>query len=349
MTGSTIETKPESSSTEVEQSARDWLKVLSKYKNPSHTRSFLEIGMTVVPLMFLWGLAYWTMSYSAWFAFALSIPAGFFVVRLFLILHDCSHGAFFRKRKLNDWVGRILGVFTMTPFDEWRRSHTMHHRTSGNLDKRGIGDIAMLTVKEYKARSLKGKITYRLYRHPITMFLLGPIYVFMIRHRLPDEIKTASKQSWISAMATNAGVAAVIFLVIFFFGFKAFLLIYLPMNIVAGAIGIWLFYVQHQFEETLWDQDEDWEIHDAALYGSSHYDLPHPLKWLTANIGIHHVHHLYARIPFYRLSKVMREHPRLADIRRLTLLESFKCVKLQLWDENKRKLVSYAEARTAVI
>lgn len=347
MTTSTREMQSASTETNLEQSARDWLKVLSKYRSPSHTRSFLEIGMTVVPLLFFWGLAYWTMSFSAWFALALSIPAGVFVVRLFLILHDCSHGAFFRKRKLNDWVGRILGVLTMTPFDEWRKSHVMHHRTSGNLDKRGVGDIGMLTVKEYKARSLKGKLAYRLYRHPITMFLLGPIYVFLIRHRLPDEITRANKKSWISAMATNAGIAAVIFAVIFFFGFKSFLLIYLPMNIVAGAIGIWLFYVQHQFEETLWEQDEDWELHDAALYGSSHYDLPHPLKWLTANIGIHHVHHLYARIPFYRLSKIMRDHPRLADIRRMTLLESFKCVKLQLWDENTRKLVSYAEARTA--
>ncbi|NNC38902.1 MAG: fatty acid desaturase [Acidimicrobiales bacterium] len=341
------ETKPETSPKTEEKTAREWLNVLSKYKNPSHARSFLEIGMTAVPLLFFWGLAYWSMSYSAWFALALSIPAGVFVVRLFLILHDCSHGSFFRRKKLNDWVGRVLGVFTMTPFDEWRHSHVMHHRTSGNLDKRGIGDIVTLTVREYKERSLKGKVLYRLYRHPITMFLLGPIYVFMIRHRLPDELTRASAKSWTSAMATNAGIAAVIFLIIFFFGLKSFLLIYLPMNIVAGAIGIWLFYVQHQFEETVWEQDEDWEVANAALYGSSHYDLPHPLKWLTANIGIHHVHHLYARIPFYRLGKVLREHPRLADIQRMTLLESFKCAKLQLWDENKRRLVSYAEARTA--
>lgn len=347
MTEKMCDTKPEKSLESEEKTAREWLNVLSKYKNPSHTRSFLEIGMTAVPLFFFWGLAYWSMSYSPWFALALSIPAGVFVVRLFLILHDCSHGSFFRKKKLNDWVGRILGVFTMTPFDEWRHSHVIHHRTSGNLDKRGIGDIVTLTVKEYKARSLKGKILYRLYRHPITMFLLGPIYVFMLRHRLPDELTRANAKSWTSAMATNAGIAAVIFLIIYFFGLKSFLLIYLPMNVVAGAIGIWLFYVQHQFEGTVWEQDEDWEVANAALYGSSHYDLPHPLKWLTANIGIHHVHHLYARIPFYRLGKVLREHPRLADIQRMTLLESFKCAKLQLWDENKRRLVSYAEARTA--
>jgi len=323
----------------VKKSAREWLIELSKYREPSHTRSIVEIVITLVPLLTLFGLAYWSMSVSYWLALALSIPAGAFVVRLFMILHDCSHGAFFRQKHANLWVGRVLGVLTMTPFDEWRKSHTTHHRTSGNLDKRGIGDIGMLTVNEYKSRSFWGKFAYRAYRHPLTLFLLGPIYVFLLRHRLPDGIKTANTKSWVSAMGTNAGIALVVTGIIYFFGLKSFL------NIVAGAIGIWLFYVQHQFEETHWEQDEDWQMHDAALYGSSHYDLPHVLKWMTANIGVHHVHHLYARIPFYRLSKVLREHPRLADIRRMTLLESFKCVKLQLWDENKRKLVSYAEAR----
>lgn len=331
----------------LQQSAKEWLKVLSKYREPSHTRSIIEIALTLVPLLALLGLAYWSMSISYWLAFALSIPAGAFLVRSFMILHDCSHGAFFRQKRANLWVGRVFGVLTMTPFDEWRRSHTTHHRTSGNLDKRGVGDIGMLTVNEYKSRTFWGKFAYRAYRHPLTMFLLGPIYIFMIRHRLPDEIKSANTKSWLSAMGTNAGIAVVIIAILYFFGWKSFLLIYMPMNIVAGAIGIWLFYVQHQFEETFWEPDENWQLHDAALYGSSHYDLPWGLRWLTANIGVHHVHHLYARIPFYRLSKVLREHPRLADIRRMTLLESFKCVKLQLWDENKRKLVSYAEARVS--
>jgi omega-6 fatty acid desaturase (delta-12 desaturase) len=343
MTGFHKEIEPEA----VEQSAREWLKVLSKYREPSNVRSSFEIAITVIPFLILFGLAYWATSISYWLAFALSIPTSAFLLRMFMILHDCSHGAFFKKKKLNLWVGRIFGVLTMTPFDEWRRSHVTHHQTSGNLDKRGVGDIGMLTVKEYKSRSVKGKIAYRLYRHPITLFLLGPIYIFIIRHRLPDEIKNASTRSWVSAMATNAGIAVMVTAVIYFFGIIPFLLIYLPMTIMAGAAGIWLFYIQHQFEETFWDQDEDWQLHDAALYGSSHYDLPHVLRWITANIGIHHVHHLYARIPFYRLSKIMREHPRLADIRRMTLLESFKCAKLQLWDENKRKLVSYAEARMA--
>ena len=325
--------------------ARDWMAVLSKYREPSHTRSITEIAITVIPFIALWMAAYWALGVSYWLTLLISIPAAAFLVRMFMILHDCAHGAFFRGKTANEWTGRVLGVLTMTPFDIWRRSHTIHHAGSGNLERRGIGDIAMLTVDEYKSRSWLGKLAYRAYRHPVTLFLLGPIYLFIIRHRWPDDVKKARWRCWISAMGTNAGILVISLFVIFVFGLKPFLLVYLPITVMAGALGIWLFYVQHQFEETFWERDEDWSMHDAALYGSSHYDLPRPLRWLTANIGIHHVHHLYARIPFYRLSKVLREHPRLADIRRMTILESLKCVKLQLWDEAGRKLVSFKEAR----
>ncbi|MHA1528679.1 MAG: fatty acid desaturase, partial [Alphaproteobacteria bacterium] len=235
-------------------------------------------------------------------------------------------------------------IFTLTPYDVWRRGHANHHASSGNLDQRGIGDIHTKTVREYRALPFRDRLVYRLYRHPIALFVVFPTYVFLFQNRLPVGFMGDGWKYWASAMGTNAATAALAGGLIYFIGLGPFLLIYLPVSLMAAAIGIWLFYVQHQFEDTYWDHEKDWKRHDAALYGSSHYDLPGILPWLTANIGVHHVHHLYSRIPFYRLQQVLRDYPALADVRRLTLRESFACVKLQLWDEDRRKLVSYTEA-----
>jgi len=326
--------------------ARDWMRVLAKYREPIHWRSIWEIGVTAVPFFAFLSLAWFLYGISPWLALLFTVPSAAFLVRLFLIQHDCGHGAFFSNKTANDWVGRVIGVFTFTPYNVWRKCHAIHHASSGNLDERGIGDIHTATVREYQAMSRLRKIQYRIYRHPITLFALAPAYLYFLQNRLPVGLMREGKTYWISAMGTNAAIVAVSALVMWVVGIGPFLTIYLPTVYIAAAIGMWLFYVQHQFEETHWDEGEDWQVHDAALHGSSHYDLPKWMAWMTANIGIHHVHHLYSRIPFYRLKQVLKDHPALNDeSNRLTLMESFRSVKLQLWDEASRKLVSYREAR----
>jgi omega-6 fatty acid desaturase (delta-12 desaturase) len=321
------------------------MRILAHYRKPVRMRSLFELVVTFVPFALLWAAAWWALSIGYWLSLAISVPAAAFLVRLFMIQHDCGHGAFFKERAINDWVGRAIGILTLTPYDVWRRSHSIHHASSGNLDKRGTGDIHTLTVREYQALSPLGRLAYRFYRHPIALFGFGPIYLFLFQNRLPIGFMSAGRIYWISAMGTNAATVLIAGLMIYLVGLVPFLQIYLPITLMAGAIGMWLFYVQHQFEETSWDHDEDWQLHDAALHGSSHYRLPGILRWMTANIGVHHVHHLNSRIPFYRLQQVLRDHPALTEVRQLTLLESFACVKLQLWDENRRRLVSYVEAR----
>jgi omega-6 fatty acid desaturase (delta-12 desaturase) len=264
-----------------------------------------------------------------------------------MIQHDCGHGAFFKNRLANDWVGRIIGVLTLTPYDWWRRTHAVHHATTGNLDHRGIGDVDMLTVREYRTLSWSSRMQYRLYRHPLIMFGVGPAYLFFLRHRLPIGLMRDGWQPWASTMATNFAITLIVVAITWFIGIKAFLLVHVPIMLLAATAGVWLFYVQHQFEQTAWERDERWTLHQAALYGSSHYELPIVLRWFTANIGIHHVHHLCGRIPYYRLPRVLRDHPELREVGRLTLLQSFRSVRLVLWDETQRRLVSFREIRAS--
>ncbi len=325
--------------------AGHWTRLLAQYREPSYGRSIFEIAVTLVPFAALWVLAWLAVYLGHWeLSLLLGIPAAGFLVRLFMIQHDCGHGAFFRHRLANDWVGRILGVLTLTPYDVWRRTHAIHHASSGHLERRGIGDIDTLTVREYNELSFWGRLRYRLYRHPLVMFGVGPTYLFILRQRLPLGLMKSGWQAWVSAMATNLAIAAVVATIIWFIGIGPFLLVHLPITIVSGSIGVWLFYVQHQFEETYWAGGTDWTLQQAALHGSSHYDLPGILRWFTANIGIHHVHHLSSRIPYYRLSRVLREHPDLRGVSRLGLFESFRCVRLVLWDETQRRLVSFRDA-----
>jgi omega-6 fatty acid desaturase (delta-12 desaturase) len=274
------------------------------------------------------------------------VPAAGFLVRLFMIQHDCGHGSFFRHRLANDWVGRVIGVLTLTPYHFWQRTHAMHHATSGNLDRRGLGDIDTLTVREYRALPFWGRLCYRLYRHPAIMFGIGPAYLFVVRHRLPFGLMRSGWRPWLSTMATNFAIALIVATLIWLIGVKAFLLVHLPIMLLAASVGVWLFYVQHQFEQTTWADDREWNVHVAAMHGSSHYDLPAILRWFTANIGVHHVHHLCSRIPYYRLPQALRDHPELRNVNCLTLLQSFRCVRLTLWDERQHRLVSFREART---
>ena len=322
---------------------QNWTKVLARYRDPSHARSIVEIAITLGPFVVLWALAWIAYYYGHWWlSLPIAVPAAGFLVRLFMIQHDCSHGAFFRHRMANDWVGRIIGVLTLTPHDFWRRAHAVHHATSGNLDQRGLGDIHTLTVREYVALSLWGRFCYRLYRHPIVLFGIGPAYLFILQHRLPIGMLRGGWQPWLSTMATNFAIALVVATLIWFVGLGPFLLVHLPITLIAGSVGVWLFYVQHQFEPTFWARRAEWSFQEAALYGSSHYHLPTPLRWFTANIGLHHVHHLCSRIPYYRLPKALRDHPELLSVSRLTMLESFRCVRLALWDERERRLVPFS-------
>lgn len=322
------------------------MKILAQYREPNHARSIFEIAITLIPFAALWVLG-WAAVYLGfwWLSLPLAIPAAGLLVRLFMIQHDCGHGAFFRHRLANDWVGRLLGVLTLTPYDTWRRSHAVHHATAGNLDQRGIGDVDTLTVREYLARSWWGRLGYRLYRHPLVMFGLGPAYLFVAQHRLPIGLMRAGWQPWISAMATNSAIALLVGTLIWLVGIGTFLLVQVPVTLLAASIGVWLFYVQHQFEHTHWEEQPLWNLHEAALHGSSYYELPAVLRWFTADIGVHHVHHLCSRIPCYRLGRVLQDHPDLKGIGRLTLGESLRCIPLVLWDESQRRLISFREMR----
>ncbi len=330
------------------QAARDWVKILASYREPSSMRSSFELAVSLVPFVALWVLACWVAQYSYLGAFAISAINGGFLLRLFCIQHDCGHGSFFNNRNVSDWVGRALGVITLTPYDVWRRTHSIHHSHAGDLDQRGIGDVMTLTVEEYHQRTAFGRFLYRAYRHPIVLFGIGPAYLFMLEYRLPLGLMNQGRY-WFSAMATNAAIAIALAVIVYFGGWQALVLVFLPTTIIAASVGVWLFYVQHQFETTHWEHHEEWQLHEAALHGSSHYDLPPILRWFTANIGIHHVHHLYSRIPFYRLTEVLKDHGELVECSRMTFLQSLKCASLDLWDEKTRRLVSFSAARRLAV
>lgn len=328
-------------------SRTNWAPRLAQYKRPDNLRAVFELAITVIALVALWA-GIWALlkaGYVTTFIAGLLalLPAAGLMVRLFIIQHDCGHGSLFSSQKANMWLGRVLGVFTFTPFDYWRLQHAGHHATSGNLDKRGVGDIDTLTVREYLSRGKFGRLVYRLYRNPIVMFGLGPSYVFLLRHRLPIGSMKNGWTPWVSTLATNVGIVLVSAAIIYATSWKMFLLIQIPIVVLGATIGMWLFYVQHQFDETHWDRNTEWQRDTAALHGSSFYDLPKPLMWISGNIGIHHVHHLSSRIPFHKLPQVIKDYPELKEVGRLTLWESFKAVKLTLWDEERRELVSFRD------
>ena len=275
-------------------------KVLRNYREPIPARSVFELIVTLVPFVAIWAAAWWMLSINTFLSVLLAIVNAGFLVRTFMIQHDCGHGAFFKDRQLGDWIGRVLGVVTLTPYDVWRKTHSIHHATTGNLDQRGVGDLPTLTVNEYRNKSPLGRFLYRLVRHPLFLFGIVPFYTFFLQNRLPVGLMRSGWRYWVSSQATNAAIGGVLALLIWFGGLEVIYFIFLPTMLLAASIGMWMFYVQHQFEETTWDRQEDWNIQSAALHGSSHYVLPPVLNWITANIGAHHLHHLASRIPFYR-------------------------------------------------
>jgi omega-6 fatty acid desaturase (delta-12 desaturase) len=319
---------------------------LQPYGRPDAGRSVAQLLVTAGCLALLW-LAMWaSLGHGYWITLLLAVPAAGFLVRLFILQHDCGHGSLFRSRPANDWIGRVIGVFTLTPYDYWRRTHAAHHATSGNLDRRGVGDIATLTVREYLGLSRRRRLAYRLYRHPLVLFGIGPVYIFILKHRLPLDMPLRSGV-WRNLLATNAGIAALMTALALLVGPLALLKLQAPIVLLAASAGIWLFHVQHQFENAYWQRDGSWSFHQAALQGSSYYRLPRLLQWFTASIGLHHIHHLCSRIPNYRLQECLDANPELARARRLTLRESLGCARLALWNEDSGRMIRFRDLEAA--
>jgi omega-6 fatty acid desaturase (delta-12 desaturase) len=320
-----------------------WRAVIAKYQRPSTPRALWQIFNTLVPYVGLWCLMYWLKDISLWLTIPLAVVASGLLVRIFIIFHDCGHGSYFRSRWANDIVGFVAGVLTFMPYYHWRWEHAIHHRTSGHLDKRGTGDIWTMTVQEYLDASRWKRFAYRLSRNPIVLFVFGPIVFFVILQRFPSP--KASPRERHSVASMNLALLCVVLLMSWLYGVAPYLLIQSVAWMVAGAAGIWLFYVQHQFEDVYWERGENWDYVAAALQGSSFYKLPRVLQWFSGNIGFHHIHHLSPRIPNYYLQKCHEADPAFQRVKPITLVSSLKSLMFRLWDEPAGKLVGYDRMR----
>lgn len=318
-------------------------KKVAPFGQADHRKSIKQVINTILPFLLLWFLAYKSLSISIWLTLPLTLLAAGFVVRIFIIFHDCAHMAFFKNNKANRILGTITGIITHFPFEKWKRDHAIHHATSGNLDKRGTGDIWVMTLEEYRKASFWKRLSYRLYRQPIVMFGLGPIYLFLIDNRLNR--KGAKKRERWNTYIINASIVCLYVLMISLIGWKAFLLVQFPILFVAGSVGIWLFYVQHQFEDSYYENEEEWDYVKAAVDGSSYYKLPKIIEWLTGSIGFHHVHHLSPKIPNYHLQEVHDTTPPLQKVTTITLMTSLKSIRFKLYDEANRTFVSFQKAK----
>lgn len=318
-------------------------KQVRAFQAPSRGRSIFQIVNSLVPYVLLFAGAYFAMQVSYWLAVPLIIVAAGFVIRLFIIFHDCGHGSFFKSRRANDTWGVITGILTFFPYHYWRAAHARHHATSANLDKRGVGDVWMMTVEEYKNASKFERLKYRLYRNPLVMFLLGPLFMSLISNRFVR--RNARRAERLSVYGTNAAIVALAVGVSLLIGWKAFLLIQLPILFVAQVMGIWLFYVQHQFEGVYWAPQQKWDFVTASLHGGSYYALPKVLNWFTGSIGYHHIHHLNSRIPNYNLAKCHEQVEALQVAPKVNLWTGLKSLSYRLWDERENRLVGFGAVR----
>ena len=330
---------------ELKASARRLALRCALFKGAVASKAWTQLATTAIPFFAIVAAMFATVNTAYWITILLAVPAGGLLVRFFIIQHDCGHGSFFSKRIANDTMGRIMSVLTLAPYELWRREHAQHHATSGNLDKRGVGDITTLTIREYLALSPFHRFIYRIYRNPLFLFGFGVPVFFVLLQRSPWFHPYPAREAWRSVMSLNMALAVVYGPMIYYAGAATFFMVALPMLHVATAAGGWLFYVQHQFEETQWDGADEWSFQAAALHGSSYYALHPVLNWFTGNIGLHHIHHLNSMIPNYRLVDCMKANPELGEINRLTLWESLKCANLKLWDEDSRTLVTFRDVR----
>jgi len=329
----------------VDDSGYAWLERLKEFAAPDTKKATLQLINTLVPYFATLVLMYLTIRWGApvWLTLALSVPAGGFMVRAFILFHDCCHGSFLKSRRAMDIIGTLLGILTFTPYAEWRLSHGIHHSTVGNLDRRGVGDVWTMTVEEYRSGSAWRRFLYRAYRSPVILFGFGPFFLFLLINRFPGKYAKMAQRR--SVHFTNFAILAVAIGWSLLIGVRAYLLIQLPTLFFAALAGIWLFYVQHQFDTTYWARSDDWQSLAASMQGSSFYKLPKVLQWVSGNIGLHHIHHLMPRIPNYRLQACIDAIPELKLPKPLTFGRSIASVSMNLWDETGRRLISFRELR----
>jgi acyl-lipid omega-6 desaturase (Delta-12 desaturase) len=320
-----------------------WHEALSRYAEPTVGRGLIELATSVVPYLALSVVSYLTLGDSLWLTLLLVLPTTGFLVRTFVAFHDCAHGSLLPSRRANARVGAFLGLFVLSPFLRWRHDHAVHHASSGDLDRRGVGDVITLTVTEYRSRPWRGRLAYRLIRNPVVMFGLGPVFAMIVGPRIVA--REARPRMRNSVLATDAVLLAVVTAICWLIGWQDFIAVWLPPAMLAGSTGIWLFYVQHQFEDAYWQNGEDWDYADAALRGSSYLKLPQPLQFFTGNIGLHHVHHLNARIPNYNLQRAHDSNPMFHGVPTLSLWDGLVAVKFKLWDERAGRLVTFGHLR----
>ena len=319
----------------------DWRSIVARYQGSDVGRSITQMFTTLVPLAVVLYLMYQSLAFPYWTTLLLALPAAGLLVRTFIIMHDCAHGSFFPSRRANEIVGWMTGVLTLTAFSAWRHSHALHHASSGDLDRRGHGDVDTITVSEYLALSRRGRFKYRLFRNPFVLFGIGPIF-FMIDNRVPRGLSLKDKEVR-SVWSTNLALVVLSTVAIVWLGWRAVMLTYFPAMYIAAAAGIWLFYVQHQFEDAYWKDHAEWDYATSAIRGSSYFKLPAVLQWFTGNIGLHHVHHLGPRIPNYKLERCHTENPLFHEVTVLTLRQSLRTMRLALWDEQQQRLVGYSD------
>jgi acyl-lipid omega-6 desaturase (Delta-12 desaturase) len=322
-----------------------WHDTLAPYAQPRLGRSVIEVATSVVPYLALSVVIYATLGVSILLTLALAIPTAGFLVRTFIVFHDCGHGSMLPSKRANAYLGAFTGVLVLAPFTRWRHDHAVHHATSGDLERRGVGDVPTLTVAEYRARSQRGRLAYRIFRNPLVMFGVGPVFAMIIGPRLVA--KGARPRMRNSVLATDVALAAIVAALCVLIGWQQFLLVWAPSAMLAGSVGIWLFYVQHQFEDAYWQNADDWTYAEAGLRGSSYLRLPKVLQFFTGNIGLHHVHHLNARIPNYNLQAAHDANPIFQSVPTLSLWDGLRAVRLKLWDEGSGKMVTFAQARAA--
>ncbi len=320
--------------------------ILEAYRKPEWKRGIWQLVTTLTAYAVAWTLTYLSLQVSYWLTLAISIPTALLLVRVFILQHDCGHYSLLPSKKVCDTIGAMLGVFTFTPYYSWRREHAVHHACSGHLDRRGRhGEIFTLTIDEYRELGPVKKLGYRIFRNPLFLFGAAPFFQFVIYHRFPSRLAKTWKKERRSVMGTNLGMLAVYGTLCWLLGPLEVLLVQLPIIFIGAGAGVWLFYVQHQYEEAFWEREENWNYVDAAMAGSSYYRLPRVLQWFTGNIGFHHIHHLDSRIPNYHLPRCHHENTRLQSAPTLTLADTISCMNVALWDEQNRRMVSFAEAR----